>query len=159
VQNSCTPAPGARETCLVNSYIFGQLGPYILFLLLVSGLAVFAFRQWSSWKKKWQLYVEYESDDNSDDKICYLSSGQRIVIGDDGPNSINCPGHSIRGYIYRKGNNIFLDPASASFEADEILYKQELVTERVYIDSTNIRLQAPVKGQNQNFEIKITVQR
>lgn len=157
VQEFCTPAPGGQETCLVTSYIIGQLWLPTLLLLSGLGITLFFIRRWLSWQKKWQLRVEYESDNRWDDKTCYLGNGQQILIGDDGPNSINCPGQDVRGYLHRQGNRIYLTPNLSQTEELEILYRNEIVTKQLRLNSPNILLNLPSGKKKREFEVKLTI--
>jgi hypothetical protein len=151
VQEFCTPAPGGRETCLVNGYLFQQLWlPGLLFSIGCLGCAgggIWLFRYWRSLHQSWKLTIADEDD--AEPRIHYLRNHQRLGIGSD----IECRGGEMRGYLKREGNRLFLEPLQG--EGSEIYYQQREVTQRQIIGGKHIRLSYP--HQNRDFELTINI--
>jgi hypothetical protein len=151
VQEFCTPAPGGRETCLVNTYLIQQLWlPGLLSAGLLVGtttLGMWGFRYWQSLKRVWGLHIA--SDDDPDPQIRYLRNQGKLGIGSD----IDCPGHDIRGYLKRERNQLFLEPVAS--DEHPIYYQNHLVTQRQPLQGQHIRLNCPHKSRD--FELIIQV--
>jgi hypothetical protein len=151
VQEFCTPAPGGRETCLVNSYLIQQLWlPGLLSTGLLVGattLGIWGFRYWQSLKRVWSLQIT--SDDDPDPQIRYLQNQGKLGIGSD----IECPGSDIRGYLKRERNQLFLEPVVS--DEYPIYYKDRVVTQRQLLQGQHIRLNCPHKSRD--FELIIRV--
>jgi hypothetical protein len=151
VQEFCTPAPGGRETCLVNAYLMQQLWlPGLLSAVALMGaiaLGVVEFRYRQSLKRVWRLSVS--SDDDPDPQIRYLRNQQRLGIGSD----IECPGHDIRAYLKRERNQLFLEPVAA--DEFPIYYQNRPVTQRLRLEGRHIRLNCPFRSRD--FELTIQV--
>lgn len=151
IQEFCTPAPGGRETCLVNAYLMQQLWlPGLLSGIALVGttaLGVLGFQYRQSLKKVWRLSVS--SDDDPDPQIRYLRNQQRLGIGSD----IECPGHDIRGYLKRERNQLFLEPVAA--DEFPIYYQNRPVTQRQLLQGQRIRLNCPYKSRD--FELTIQI--
>jgi hypothetical protein len=152
VQEFCTPAPGGKETCLVTPYLVKQLWfPLVILTLIILGGA-FWVKYLISINKKWKLKVTFESDDSREEQICYLKNQQRISIGDDSMNSINCPGSEIRAYLKRKGNQLYLEPTNI-----EPIFERDIeMTKKQKINSDRLKLNCPDKN-NKDFEIYIQI--
>ena len=151
VQEFCTPSPGGKETCLVTAYLWEMLWlpTAILLAFLVAG--GISSRYLISLNKKWKLKVSFESDDTREQQTCYLKNQQKIVIGGDRLNSIYCLDNEIRGYLQRKGNNLYLKPTKVA----PIYYRDREILKPEKITSNYLRLNCPVRGQD--FEIIIKV--
>jgi hypothetical protein len=149
VQEFCTPAPGGKETCLVNAYLLQQLWlPILLSLLgILVTLAggIWAFRHLRSLQQAWKLTIV--GDDDSDPQICYLRNKQRLGIGSD----IECRGHDVRGYLRREGNKLFLEPSGEL----QIHYRNSEVTQRQILTGRCIRLNYP--HQSRDLELTINI--
>jgi hypothetical protein len=151
VQEFCTPAPGGRETCLVNGYLIqqlwlpGLLSFGVLVGVIVSGIS--GFKYWQSLKRVWRLSIS--SDDDPDPQIRYLKNQQRLGIGSD----IECPGYDARGYLRRERNQLFLEPVAS--DEFPIYYKNHLITQRQLLQGQHIRLNCPHKSRD--FELIIRV--
>ena len=149
VQEFCTPAPGGKETCLVTSYIVGQLWlPALISLLIlavstVSGTWVIKYLM--SLKKTWQLKVISQEEE---EQVRFLRNQQSLTIGDD----IECPGAEVRGFLKREGNNLYLDPSSQELP---IYYQGREITKRQQLQGNYIRLNCPY--QSRDFELVIQV--
>jgi len=154
VQEFCTPTPGGKQTCLVNSYLFQQLWlPASLLLILSLGSLIglgIALNYWRLIRKKWRLTIKFESD-NQENQICYLANHQKIPIGSEGINSINCPGSEIRGYLERRGNQLFLIPTGL----EPLEYRGTELTKSEKVSYNYFTLNCPTN--NQDFEITITL--
>ncbi|MBO1348993.1 MAG: VWA domain-containing protein [Hormoscilla sp. GUM202] len=155
VQEFCTPAPGGKETCLVNAYLWGQLW------LPTAGLAIgliailLAVKTWMSWQKKWQLIVDFDSE--QEEQRCYLRHNQRIAIGEYDGNcvdAIDCPGEEVRAYLERKGNSLYLVPTGLA----KIDYNGREVTQRTRLSGNQMRLNCP-DGNNRDFEFAIEIKK
>jgi hypothetical protein len=151
VQEFCTPAPGGRETCLVNAYLIQQLWlPGLLSAGALAGataLGVLTFKYWQSLKRAWRLKIS--SDDDSEPQIRHLHNQQRLGIGSD----IECPGYDIRGYIRRERNQLFLEPIAV--DEFPIYYQNRQVTQRQLLQGQHIRLNCPHRSRD--FELTIQV--
>lgn len=154
VQDFCTPAPGGKETCLVTPYL-------IRLLWLPSSIVILGLIASAVWLKylisintKWKLKINFDSDDRQEEQICYLKNKQRISIGDDSLNGIKCPGEEIRGYLYRQGNQIYLQPTKAA----PIFYRDREVINKEKITGNYFKINCPQQGtRNKDFEISIRI--
>jgi hypothetical protein len=152
VQEFCTPAPGGKQTCLVNPYLFKQLWLPVSLLFIFSlgsliGLGV-GLNYWRLIRKKWRLIIDFESG-NQEEQICYLANNQKIAIGLEGINSINCPGSEIRGYLERRGTQLFLIPTGL----EPLEYRGTELTKSEKVSYNYFTLNCPTN--NQDFEITI----
>lgn len=147
VQEFCTPAPGGKETCLVNSYIASQLWlpTTILSLIIISllGGGIFGIKYYLSLKETWRVEIELSNDENK--QIHYLKNKSSLAIGED----IECFGGEIRGYLKREGNKIFIEPTNTL----PIIYKGRELKQKQLIEGNIIRLNLPY--HDRDFEIKI----
>ncbi|BAQ63279.1 hypothetical protein GM3709_44 [Geminocystis sp. NIES-3709] len=149
VQEFCTPAPGGKETCLVNSYIASQLWlpSTILSVIIISllGGGIFVIRYYLSLQESWKLEILFPNDE---DKITrYLKNKSSLSIGED----IECKGGEIRGYLKREGNKIFIEPTQIL----PIMYKGKELKQKQLIKDNIIRLNLPYNDQ----EFEITIKR
>jgi hypothetical protein len=151
VQEFCTPAPGGRETCLVDGYLVRQLWLPALVLLIgflgLVGGGFWLFRYWRSLQQSWKLTVADEHD--SEPRIHYLRNHHKLGIGSD----IECRGGETRGYLRREGNRLFLEPLKG--EGLEVYYQNREVTQRQVLTGKNIRLNCP--HQSCDFELTINI--
>ena len=153
VQESCTPAPGGEETCLVNSYLFEQLWLPSLILILVltifSGSIILGVRYLLSLQKTWKLEIRLPNEDIP--IIRYLSNKRKLSIGMD--NGIQCLGGEIRGYLTRQGNQLILE---ANKKNDlPIFYKAKKIKEKEIIKTNTFRLNCPYRNREYEINIKI----
>ena len=152
VQEFCTPAPGGRETCLVNAYLVQQLWlPGLVSsvcLVGILGVGIWGFRYWRSLNRAWKLHIK--SDDDFAPQIKYLQNHRRIGIGSD----IDCPGPNVRGYLKREKNQLFLDVVNS--DEHPICYKGSRVTQRTALKGYHIRLNCPDRNRDFELIIKIT---
>ncbi|NEP83665.1 MAG: VWA domain-containing protein [Okeania sp. SIO3B3] len=157
VQEFCTPAPGGRETCLVNSYLGKLLWlPGLIFLLVFIGFIV-GVKKWMSLQKKWVLVVDFTATKIEEDQICRLPNNKRIAIGeydDFCVDSIDTPGPEIRGFLIRKGNRLYLEPTGDA----EIYLNGKKVSNSTPISSSQVRLNCPY-GRNRDYEIIIKIKK
>ena len=157
VQEFCTPAPGGRETCLVNSYLGKLLWlPGLIFLLVFIGFIV-GVKRWMSLQKKWELVVDFIATQIEEDQICRLPNNKRIAIGeydDFCVDSIDTPGPEIRAFLIRKGNRLYLEPTG---DAD-ISLNGKKISSRTLISSSQVRLNCP-HGRNRDYEIIIKIKK
>lgn len=149
VQEFCTPAPGGKETCLVNSYIANQLWlpTTILSVIILSilGGGIFWLRYIQTINKP--LKLEIEINDNDEQEIQYLYNQKTISIGEE----IECPGGEIRGYLKREGNKLFLEPTKLL----PIIYQGKELKQKQLIQGNIIRFNCPYNDRD--FEIKIII--
>ncbi len=149
-QEFCTPAPGGRETCLVNSYIRSQLflPTIILGLSAIALLTLlgFSINHQLKLKKIWKITTTLNNEE--DQQINYLKNKQSISIGEE----IECLGGEIRGYLKRQGNKIIIEPIK---NTPPILYKNRLIKEKQIITNNTIRLNCP--HNHKDFEIVIKI--
>lgn len=157
VQEFCTPAPGGRETCLVNSYLINQLWlPASISALVLIALVVAAI-QYYRLQKKWQLIVDLTATEKEEDQICYLPHNKRIAIGEyDGTcvDSIDTPGSEVRGYLERKGEKLYLVPTGDA----PIYYNGREITTRTQVTGYRIRLNCP-DSRKRDYEIVIKIKK
>lgn len=150
VQEFCTPAPGGKETCLVNSYIVKQLWlPTVIFSFILIGVlggCIFTYNYLRSLQQVWKLEIK-QGDDDDDKQILYLSNKQTKSIGED----IECKGYEIRGYLKREGNQLFIEPTKLL----PIIYKGKEITQKQLISGNIIRLNCP--HNERDFEILIKI--
>ena len=153
VQEFCTPAPGGRETCLVNSYLGKLLWlPGLIFLLAFIGFIV-GVKKWISLQKKWELIVDFTATKIEEDQTCRLPNNKKIAIGEYDEfcvDSIDTPGPEIRGFLIRKGNRLSLEPTGNA----EIYLNGKKVLSRTLISSSQVRLNCP-DGRNRDWRQKI----
>lgn len=152
VQEFCTPAPGGKETCLVNPYLFKQL--WMPSSILVCFLIAIAL--WSNYlmslQKKWQLKVNLSGDiEEEETQKLYLRNKEKIKIGDDGLNSINCPGWEEIGYLERQGDRLYLVPILPLYYRGREITKRQTISDR----SLRISYQNP---ENKNKELSINIE-
>lgn len=149
VQEFCTPAPGGKETCLVNSYIASQLWlpTTILSVIILSllGGGIFAIKYYLSLKKTWKLEIELPNDEDRGNAS--LKNKSSLSIGGD----IECNDGEIRGYLKREGNKLFIEPNNTL----PIIYKGRELRQKQLIEGNIIRLNCPYNDRD--FEIKIIV--
>lgn len=157
VQEFCTPTPGGKETCLVNSYIWQQLWfPITLFVVTLLTVLVgggFAIKYWLTLQKKWRLKITFYRYGEEETQYLFLGNQQKISIGSDQFNSISCPGEEARGHLERRKNQLFLIP----YNQDPLIYKGEAINRKQIIDSNRFTLNCPY--QQQDFEITISIER
>lgn len=151
VQEFCTPAPGGKETCLVNSYLVKQLWLPTTILLISFGLflsgAIWALKYYLSLQKTWKLTIQ--QGDNEDQHIFYLDNNKSLTIGE----NIECKGNEIRGYLKREGNQLFIEPTKIL----PMIYKGKEITQKQIILGDIIRLNCPFN--NRDYEITIKINR
>lgn len=149
VQEFCTPAPGGKETCLVNSYITSQLWLPTTILMVIFGLflgsGIFALKYYLSLQKTWTLEIELPNDE--DKQILYLKNQNSLAIGED----IECLGGEIRGYLRREGNQLIIEPNNIL----PIIYKGKEIKQKQVITGNIIRLNCPYNERD--FDITITI--
>lgn len=153
VQELCTPAPGGNETCSVTPYLVKQLWLPTLVLGFVIASALLAVRYRIRLRKKWRLKVEFDSN-NYERKTIYLAHKERIPIGDDDMNAIDCPGDDVRAYLERTGSRLYLIPAEVETH-QAVLYRNRDIRERTLIKDAYMRINCPNRGKD--FEVVIRV--
>jgi hypothetical protein len=154
VQEFCTPAPGGKETCLVNGYLLRQLwlpSSILILLFIASG---FYLKYWLSLRKKWCLKISFDSDRDREEQILFLANGQKIAIGGDGINSIECRGMELRGYLQRRGNKIYLQPSKLA----PLFCRDREVSKELKIESNYLNLNCPDED-GREFAIAIKINR
>ncbi|KOP24238.1 hypothetical protein AMR41_22825 [Hapalosiphon sp. MRB220] len=155
LQELCTPAPGGRETCLVNSYLFNQLWlPGLISLLIFTGFVLGIMKLYKL-QKKWELIVDFEITEQPEDQKCRLPNNKRIAIGEYDPScvdSIDCPGAEVRAYLERKGEKLYLTPTN---DAPIYLNGNEIKS-RTLISNSRFRMNCP-DARNREYEIVIKI--
>ncbi len=157
VQEFCTPAPGGKETCLVNPYLIKQLWlPGLIFFLVLVGTIFGGIKVWRL-QKKWELIVDFEITADPEDQKCRLPNNQRIAIGeyDSGcVDSIDCPGEEVRAYLVRKGEKLYLEPTNLA----DIYYNGRKIDSRIVVSNSRFRVNCP-NGYNSEYEIVIKIKK
>ena len=158
VQEFCTPAPGNRETCLVNPYLIQQLW----IPSSVSAIAFIAFViagiKFYRLQKKWQLIVDFTATAKDEDQTCYLPHNKRIAIGEYDStcvDSIDTPGSEIRAYLERKGEKLYIVPTGDA----PIYYNGRDINARTLITGYLIRLNCPETKRKRDYEITIKIKK
>ncbi len=143
VQESCTPAPGGKESCLVDNYINGQLWLPKTVIGVVLAIALvslgFYLNWWLKTKKVWEIKVDMESGMDDETPVIKLANNDVIGIGgidDRTRDGITWRNSELRGYIERRGNQVYLVPDSA--ESMEMNGKE--VTKKTKITDSRINL-------------------
>lgn len=151
VQEFCTPAPGGKETCLVTPYLFKMLWlpSLIMFCLAIAG--GWTTKYLIGLNKKWKIKITFESDNSREQQTCYLKNQQKITIGDHSLSAIFCPGENIRGYLIRKGNQLFLKPTKVL----PLYYRDRLVDKEIKINSDRLTLNCPFEGKDFEINVKL----
>lgn len=153
VQEFCTPAPGGKQICSVNSYLFNQLWlPILLLGLGITGVG-FLFRYWLSLQRPWKLSIEYVKDDDQDTEKFMLKNQRKIYLGGEANTRIDCPGSESRGYLERKGNQLYLVPNQQGM----VYYNNKVITKPVKIGSLKRFMLNCPDAQERDFEIVVKV--
>ncbi|MFM6500240.1 MAG: VWA domain-containing protein, partial [Dolichospermum sp.] len=157
VQEFCTPAPGGKETCLVNPYLFKQLWfPSLISLLLI------AAGIWSLWKfarlrKKWKLRIRFEDNGENDEKLCIIPNKKKIAIGEYDPSCDDCidvPGGDIRGHLKREGEKLYLVPTPEG----NIQLNNKKITLKTLITNSRFTLNCPDSRQR-DYQINVKIEK
>jgi hypothetical protein len=153
VQEFCTPAPGGKQICSVNSYLFNQLWlPILLLGLGITGVG-FLFRYWLSLQRPWKLSIEYVKDDDQDKEKFMLKNQRKIYLGGEANTKIDCPGSESRGYLERKGNQLYLVPNQQGM----VYYNNKVIIKPVKIESLKRFMLNCPDAQERDFEIVVKV--
>jgi hypothetical protein len=153
VQEFCTPAPGGQKICSVNNYLFNQLWlPILLLVLGITGFG-FLFRYWLSLQRPWKLSIEYVKDDSLDKEKFTLKNQRKIYLGGEANTRIDCPGSESRGYLERKGNQLYLVPNQQGI----VYYNNKVITKPVRIESLKRFMLNCPDAQERDFEIVVKV--
>ncbi|MBK1989834.1 VWA domain-containing protein [Sphaerospermopsis aphanizomenoides BCCUSP55] len=157
VQEFCTPAPGGKETCLVNPYLLKQLWLPSLILLLIFAAGIWTVFKFTKLHKKWEVRIKLEAGGEDEEQICRLANKKKIAIGEYDPScihSIDLPGGELQAYLERKGNKLYLVPqANAKIELNT-----KKILSRTLVSSSNFALTCPGKRQREH-EIFIKVKK
>lgn len=150
VQEFCTPAPGGKQTCLVNSYLIQQLWLpalmlFLIILSLLSGGGV-CLQYLKSLNTKWKLKVNF--GDDRETQTIYLANNQKKAIGED----IDCPGAEVRGDLIRRGNKLYLKPSKAA----PIYYNGKEIIKEEEIKNNYFRINCPENQHDFEIVIRIT---
>ena len=125
-QEFCTPAPGGKQTCLVNPYLFNQLWlPFsilLLFLVGFMGAGLYGVKTYLDLKKVWRLEITLDNDEYNS-QVIYLKNNQTRSIGED----IQCAGGEVRGYLKRKGTKLIIQSQPHSLPLE---YRHKEITEK-----------------------------
>lgn len=156
VQEFCTIAPGNKEICKVNSYLFGQLWlPASIFSILLAFIPFFLWR-FVKLKQKWRVTVI--SDLNEDEKECRpLLPGKSFAIGDSDSkcvDEIDCPGSEVRAYLERRGNQLYLVPTQLA----PIEWNGKEVNKPTCLTGNSIKLNCPDERSG-DFYIRIKIKK
>lgn len=155
VQEFCTPAPGGRETCLVNPYLFNQLWlPFSIILLGLFGFigsSIYGIKYYRAVKKAWTLEITLDNDEYNS-QIIYLKNNQTLSIGED----IQCAGGEVRGYLKRKGTQLIIQPQVHGLPFE---YRHRQITEKIVLpikQNQSIFFNLPDEKQDLSINIKIS---
>ena len=154
IQEFCTPAPGGQETCLVNPYLLKQLLFPGLILLLLIAAAVWSLCKFARLQKKWKLRIRCGDNSEDEEKLCILPHKKKIPIGEDSPNSVDCPGGDIRGYLQRQGEKLYLVPTPEA----NIQLNNKKVTSKTLITNSRFTLNCPDPRQR-DYQINVKVEK
>ncbi|MEB3121903.1 MAG: VWA domain-containing protein [Snowella sp.] len=153
VQEFCTPAPGGKQICSVNSYLFHQL--WLPGLLLGLGIIIsgFAIRYLVSLQKSWKFKIEYPKNLEIPKETKNLKNYKKIYLGGERSPLIDCPGNECRGHLERKGNQLYI----TATKEGKVYYRNKLITNSIKIESLKrFTLNCP-DAQERDFEIVIQV--
>lgn len=156
VQEFCTIAPGNKELCQVNSYLFGQLWlPASILSILLASITFFLWH-FVKLRKKWRILVTF--DLNEEEKECRpLLPGKSFAIGEADSkciDEINCPGSEVRAYLERRGNQLYLMPTKLA----SIQWNNKEVNKRTRLTGNLIKLNCPDERSG-DFYIRIKVKK
>ncbi len=159
VQEFCTPAPSGQESCLVDSYLFSQLGlPSAIGVTTI--VIVFALIGWRFWHTGGKLKLEIKTPDLDEPQGFELKNNQRIAIGEFNQSyagSIDCPGAEIRGYLQRQGRNIYVVPSGIELSTStSIYYGENTITSKHKISGRRISLNCP-DHKDKEFLVEIVI--
>nr|WP_217355373.1 vWA domain-containing protein [Aphanizomenon sp. UHCC 0183] len=154
IQEFCTPAPGGQETCLVNSYLLKQLWFPSLILLLLIAAGIWSLCKFARLQKKWKLRIRFEDNTEDEEKLCILPNKKKIGIGEDNPNSIDCPGGEIRGHLQRQGEKLYLVPTPEG----NIQLNNKKVISKTLITNSRFTLNCPDSRQR-DYQINVKIEK
>ena len=154
IQEFCTPAPGGQETCLVNPYLLKQLWFPGSILLLLIAAAVWSLCKFARLQKKWKLRIRCGDNSEDEEKLCILPNKKKIPIGEDSPNSVDCPGGDIRGYLQRQGEKLYLVPMPEG----NIQLNNKKVTSKTLITNSRFTLNCPDSRQR-DYQINVKIEK
>ncbi len=157
VQEFCTPAPGGKETCLVNPYLVKQLWFPSLILLLLMAAGVWSLCKFARLQKKWKLQITFEDNTEDEEKLCILPNKKKIALCEDDPScedSIDCPGGEIRGYLQRQGEKLYLVPTPEG----NIQLNNKKVTSKTLITNSRFTLNCPDSRQR-DYQINVKIEK
>lgn len=154
IQEFCTPAPGGQETCLVNPYLLKQLWFPSLILLLLIAAGVWSLCKFARLQKKWKLRIRFEDNTEDEEKLCILPNKKKIGIGEDSPNSIDCPGGEIRGHLQRQGEKLYLVPTPEG----NIQLNNKKVISKTLITNSRFTLNCPDSRQR-DYQINVKIEK
>jgi len=156
VQEFCTIAPGNKELCKVNPYLFGQLWLPASVLSIVLALIPFLLLYLIKLRKKWRIIVTSEL--NEDEKECRpLLSGKSFAIGEADSKCIDeiaCPGSEVRAYLERCGNQLYLVPTKLA----PIQWNGKEINKRTRLTGNSIKLNCPDE-RSSDFYIEIKIKK
>ncbi|MEL6441259.1 MAG: VWA domain-containing protein [Cyanobacteria bacterium J06621_8] len=154
VQEFCTPAPGGKETCLVNGYLLKLLLFPTLTTIIILLISAWGLRRYISLNKSWKIRIRFPDDDRIETKYRKLKHQEKIIIGDnESSRAIACPGEDIRGHLIRKGNKIYLKPTQYA----PLEYRGQELKQEIEISHDSFSINCPVGKKD--FEINIRVYR
>ncbi len=153
-QEFCTPAPGGKQTCLINEYLWQQLWIPLLIIFLGIIAGGWVIKYCLSLRKPWKLEVKVVLDEDDDKQKYKLKNLQKIAIGGEGLRTIDCPGEETRGYLERTGNQLYLKPTNCA-----PLYTQGTkITKKIPINQSVFKINCPNQlKEDQNFELVIHI--
>ena len=156
VQEFCTIAPGNKEICKVNSYLFGQLWlPAFIFSILLAFVPFFLWH-FVKLRQKWRVTVI--SDLNEDEKECRpLLPGKSFAIGESDSkciDEIDCPGSEVRAYLERRGNQLYLVPTKLA----PVEWNGKEINKPTCLTGHSIKLNCPDERSG-DFYIRIKIKK
>jgi hypothetical protein len=157
VQEFCTPSPGGNSTCLVTPYLVRQLWLPATGLGIILLGALIGIKRLISLQKKWKILVDFISDTQLEEQICYLLPKQRLAIGEYEGNCVDAiayPGNETRGYIERKGNRLYLIPTDIA----PIYCNGREINQRTVLSSGEFTINCPTSNLR-DFEFVVKVKK
>jgi hypothetical protein len=157
VQEFCTPSPGGNSTCLVNPYLLQQLWLPATGLGVILLGAFIALKRFIDLHKKWKILIDFVSDSQLEEQICYLLPNQRLAIGEYESNctdAIACPGSETRGYLERRGNRLYLIPN----EVGSLYCNGREITQRTLLSTGEFTINCP-SANLREFEFVVKVKK
>ncbi|MFM6201632.1 MAG: VWA domain-containing protein, partial [Dolichospermum sp.] len=157
VQEFCTPAPGGKETCLVNPYLLKQLWVPGLILLLLIAAGVWSSCKFARLQKKWKLRITFKDNTEDEQKLCILPNKKKIALCEYDPSCDDCidvPGGDIRGHLKREGEKLYLVPTPEG----NIQLNNKKIISKTLITNSRFTLNCPDSRQR-DYQINVKIEK